>query len=255
MDRELKRNWSSDSNQLQYGAYPYKGTPGYYESWLDVLADTWPEGYSESETLVGGIPTYDAKENFIQSMGDEGFDVDGVGLVYGNRYKRKFFLSWTPLPEAYSVTYARYRMRTSTNNATSYWSMPQKFYTPVRYAIYKRKVTHYAAPNEWTLHEVTTKTSVNYVEDFYGRVQYAVCIYHKDAKPSKWEGTQLHMLTFGIPYATIPVVENPYCLIMTNPYSVRMNTARFIKLPPEISPHYAPVTILPIEGGSGPMVL
>lgn len=176
--KKVLLEFDSDTNQVKY-----EGTPGGYAWWSDCVA---------TET-------------------DESFDSDMVPQT-----NRKFKLTWPPLDDSYSPIYARFRIRNESYNAQSLWSLPQLLHTPVRYAIYKRRVA--TTPNEWSLVEVTLNRTVGwYHENWAGRVQYAVCIYHKNAQPLSTEG-----VAWTGNYPTD--VTNPYVLFMTDPNNDTFDT-------------------------------
>lgn len=164
--------FDNDTNQL-----PYASTPGTY---IDYAS-----GFTSED--------------------DQSFDSDMIPQI-----NRRFFLSWPSLDESYSPVYARFRIRNESYNAQSLWSVPQLLYVPVRYSIFKRRVVS-GVPNEWSFVETTGVSSVGgYQENWAGRVQYAVCIYHRNCKPSAGEG-----LAWSGNYPTD--VTNRYVLYMTDP--------------------------------------
>lgn len=171
--------FDSDTNQL-----PFDGTPGQYVDYT----------------------------SWVSFETDQSFDSDMVPQI-----NRKFMLSWPALDESYSPVYARFRIRNESYNAQSLWSLPQLLYVPVRYSVYKRRVVT-DTPNEWALVENTENSSVGwYQENWSGRIQYAVCIYHKNNKPSSREG----LLWSG----NNPTdVTNRYVLYMTNPNNSDFDT-------------------------------
>ena len=173
--------FDSDTNQL-----PYSGVPGQYYSWTGALS-------------VGQ---------------EEMFDDDGVPVKVN-----LFSLAWPAIDNSYSPVYARFRVRSETLNTMSAWSVPVLVHTPVRYAIYKRRVVANAV--KWSLVEVTANTSVGpYSENWSGRVQYAVCIHHANAVPTATEGD-----------SSATDFTNPYVLFATDPTSSTMNTKPGITIP------------------------
>lgn len=171
--------FDSDRNQL-----PYAGAPATYCDWA---------------TAIGVV------------VEDSEFDDDGVPVK-----NNVFTLNWDQLGVRYSPVLLRYRVRDDQLGVQSNWSVPVTVYTAVRYAVYKRRVATDA--KNWTLVEVTkSPTAGPYQENWAGRVQYAVCIHHVDAKPSPSEG-ELGSTDF----------TNPYVLFATDPTSTTMNTKPFI---------------------------
>ena len=175
--------FDSDTNQLEY-----QSTPGTY------------------------INSNPASTTYITWEDEQSFDSDMVPQI-----NRRFFLTWPALNESYSPVYARFRIRSESYNSQSLWSIPQLLHVPVRYAVYKRRVVN-QSPNKWVLVEVTTNNSVGgYQENWEGRVQYAVSIYHKNSKPAATEGVSWS--------SDLPTdVVNPYVLFMTNPDDPNFNT-------------------------------
>ncbi len=171
--------FESDTNQLAYS-----GTPGHHADYTVA----------------------------VTTEAEESFDNDGVP-----QQTRRFFLSWPAVDESHAPIYARFRIRNESYNAQSLWSLPQLLYVPVRYSIYKRRVVN-LTPNPWVLLETTTAASVGgYQENWAGRVQYAVCIHHKNATPASTEG-----IAWTGNYPTD--VVTPYVLFMTNPDSATFDT-------------------------------
>lgn len=172
MTKKVVLEFESDTNQI-----PYQGSPGTYADW----------------------------ETCVTTETDESFDSDMVPQI-----NRRFKLTWPQLDDSYSPIYARFRIRNESYNAQSLWSIPQLLHTPVRYSIYKRRVVS-GTPNGWEPVEVTLNRTVGwYQENWAGRVQYAVCIYHKNNQPASTEG-----LAWTGQYPTD--VVNPYVLFMTDP--------------------------------------
>lgn len=170
--------YSSNSNQL-----PYDGTAAQYYPW-------------ESALSVGT---------------DEKYDSDGVPVR-----SSKFSLSWPPLDKKYSPVYVRYRVRNDQLSTQSNWSVPTTLYLPVVYAVYKRRVA--TEPQKWVLVETTRNLSVGpYQENWAGRVQYAVGIYHVAGVPSESEGV-----------ASATSFTNRYILFATDPTNTIMNTNPYI---------------------------
>lgn len=152
----------------------------------------------------GSPATYVNYNNCVTYVTDQSFDSDGVPQT-----NRKFSLKWPALDDSYSPIYTKFRVRNESLNAESNWFIPIILYSPVRYSIFKRRVA--TEPNSWFLVETTTNNYVNsYQENWAGRVQYAVCIYHKNGVPSSSEGNN-----WVSNYPTD--VTNKYVLFMTNP--------------------------------------
>lgn len=188
MTKKAIYTFDSDRNQL-----PYDGTPGTYVDWLEAIS------------LVEESP------GVFRPPLDESFDSDGVPTQ-----NYVFSFSWAPISPSFSPVYLRYRVRDDRLGTQSNWSIPKTVHTAVRYAIYKRRVA--ASPKNWTLVEVTkTPTAGPYQENWAGRVQYAVCLHHVDAVPSRSEGV-----------ASATDFTNRYVLFATDPTSAVMNTRRFI---------------------------
>lgn len=182
-ERIAELTYRSDQNQL-----PYSGTPASYYSWSSAV----------------GTPALDS------AFSDNGTAVQ----VY------KFSLSWPALPNTYAPVLVKFRVRDEQLSQQSNWSEPQTIYTDVRYAIYKRRVA--TTPNEWVLVETTLNAYVGpYVENYAGRVQYAVCIHHANAKMASTEGV-LGGGSLGTD------VTNRYVLFITDPTSSTMNTKTLI---------------------------
>ncbi len=179
--KKVVSEFDSNTNQL-----PYNGTPGTYIDYTNTA--------------------------FVFSETDESFDSDMVPQT-----NRRFFLTWPQLDDSYSPVYARFRVRNESYNAQSFWGLPKLLHTPVRYSVYKRRVVT-STPNEWSLVEVTLDNHVGgYQENWAGRVQYAVCIYHKNDRPLSTEG-----LAWTDNYPTD--VINPYVLFMTDPDDSNFDT-------------------------------
>ena len=198
-----KSSFDSNTNQL-----PYKGDPGTYAYWLDCLSESFPEG---------------ALDRYIDDAAnwEHDYTIDGVPDEV-----RRFRINWIPLDPSYSTVYAKFRIRSESLNSSSFWSVPQLLNIPVRYAVYKRKVNQ--SPNQWELVEITTSTSVGpYIESFAGRVQYAVCIYHKDSTPGVNEGLLWELDDVTVTHYCVDL-QNPYILFVTNPYYTIMNTRRWV---------------------------
>lgn len=155
-------------------------------------------------SFKGSPATYADYTSVVSYVTDEAFDSDGVPVI-----NRKFILDWAALNDSYSPIYAKFRVRNETLNTQSDWFTPTLLYTPVRYRILKRRVS--PTYNEWTSVEITTKSSGGpYHENWDGRVQYCVAIYHRNGIPTKNEGNSW---TGNFPTD----VSNPYVLFMTNP--------------------------------------
>lgn len=165
----------------------------------------------------GAPATYINYQYCLTYVTDESFDSDGVPQA-----NRKFSLRWPALDDSYSPIYTKFRIRNDSLNAESNWFVPTVLYTPVRYSIFKRRVA--SEPNSWFLIETTTNNYVDsYQENWAGRVQYAVCIYHKNGVPLStegniWTGTIINKDDYPID------VTNKYLLFMTNPNNPALDT-------------------------------
>lgn len=160
--------FDSDTNQL-----PYEGNPAQYCDWKDVIT------VEEDST----------------------FDNDGVPV-----FVNSFSFDWLPVTQRYSPVLVRVRVRSDQLHIQSGWTVPKTLYTSVRYSVYKRRVKT-GNPQPWTLVEVTRYSKAGpYQENWAGRVQYAVGIWHKDGVPNRTEGV-LSATDF----------TNPYILFATSP--------------------------------------
>lgn len=174
----------SDVNQQ-----PYEGTPGTYIS------------YTTDKVIV-----YDEENSF---------DSDGVPQI-----NKRFFIWWPPVDDKNSPVFVKYRVQNESFNSQSAWSVPTMLVLPVRYSIYKRRVS--STPNTWTLIETTYNNRVGgYQENWEGRVQYAVGIHHRFGKPQASEGN-----AWSGDFPTD--VSNRYILFMTNPNDSMFDTRRII---------------------------
>lgn len=170
--------FDSNTNQL-----PYDGLVAQYYPWADAVSVTVDEEYEDD-----GVP--------VQN--------------------RAFTLSWPQLDNEYAPVFVRFRVKNEQLSVQSNWSVPKVIYAPVRYAIYKRRVA--TVPNNWELVEVTKFPTVGpYQENWAGRVQYCVSIYHRDATPKSSEGV-----------TSATDFTNQYTLFATDPTSTDMNTKPLI---------------------------
>lgn len=187
--RQAKYYFNSDKNQL-----PYEGNPATY--------CVWDAGPDLSTTGVG---------DFITIEQDELFDDDGVPVK-----SKSFAFHWEPLGSRYSPVFVKYRVRDQTFGTQSDWCIPQTLYTAVRYAIYKRRVA--TTPQPWALVEVTkTPNAGPYHENWAGRVQYAIGIWHVDGLPESSDGA-----------TSATDFSNRYILYATDPNSAYMDTKPFV---------------------------
>jgi hypothetical protein len=170
--------FDSDTNQL-----PYDGAPASFYSASDAVSVVLDEEYEDD-----GVP--------VRNMA--------------------FSLSWPQLDNEYAPVFVRFRVKNEQLSVQSNWSVPKVIYAPVRYAIYKRRVA--TVPNNWDLVEVTKVPQAGpYQENWAGRVQYCVSIYHRDSVPASSEG-----VVNGSDFT------NPYVLFATDPTDTGMNTKPLI---------------------------
>ncbi len=170
--------FNSDSNQL-----PYSGSPATYCDWEDVISISV----------------------------DDSFDHDGVPVSINS-----FYFNWKSVSNRFSPVYVRYRARDDQYGTQSNWSIPKTVYTAVRYAVYKRRVAD--TPQPWVLVEVVKQSNAGpYQENWAGRVQYAIGLWHVDGKPAASEGV-----------VSETDFSNRYILFATDPTSATMNTNQFV---------------------------
>ncbi len=175
-------SFDSDRNQL-----PYVGSPTTYVNWTTAVTKE--------------LDTY--------------FYQQGRRIV-----KYAFSLDWPPLWNHYSPVYVKWRVRDDQLGAQSRWSIPRRIFTAVRYDVYRREVGGLGLPDAWKLIAHTKNSFAGpFIEsESVGRVQYAVCIHHKDATPDSTEG-----ITSATDFT------NPYVLFATDPDAIYMDTSPFIK--------------------------